>query len=92
MIGTQFRRLIYVFEVQLSNRTIKNIARSNRKWEFQDGGLQTRSMHISPCKYDRKSNGSIPMFSESDYTERLVEILSDVGVICKSKMAAINRK
>ena len=61
--------------------------RPNRKWEFQEGGLQTRSMAISPCKHVRNTiPTAIPLFSKSGNTERLVRILSDV---CKSKMAAI---
>ena len=80
MKGTQFcKSYIYVFEFQLSNRTIKNIARPNRKWEFQDGGLQTGSIHITICKHDRNTiPTAMPMFSESGNTKRLVRILSDI--------------
>ena len=79
MIGTRFERLyIYVFEVQLSKRTIKNIARPNWKWEFHDGGLQTGSTHVSAGRHDRnRISKAIPMFSESGNTKRLVELLSD---------------
>ena len=65
-VENDFRGYINVFEVGLSIRTIKNIVRPNRKWEFQDGGLQTGSMIISPCiHYRNTSPTAIPMFSAS---------------------------
>jgi len=36
-----FNGYIYVFEVQLSNATGKNVAKPYQKWELQYGGLQT---------------------------------------------------
>jgi len=42
-----------VFEVQLSNGTIKNVVRHNQKWKIQDGDLKTGSTHISACIHDR---------------------------------------
>ena len=39
-IETKFRKLYQCFWEHLSNETIGNVVRLNRKWEVQDGGLQ----------------------------------------------------
>jgi len=51
-VYTRNTTAICVFRVHLSTGTIKNVVRSNRKWELKYGGLQTRSTHISACGHD----------------------------------------
>ena len=85
MIGTRFQRPYLCFEVQLSNRIIKNIARPYRKRKFQCGGLQTGSIDISLSEHDRNTLPTIvSMFPESGKMERLVKMLSDVWLYCKN--------
>jgi len=66
MISTKFQRLPLGFRGKVSNGTIGNTVRRNRKSEIQDGGLQSGNTYISTCRHD--SNNiltAIPMFSLS---------------------------
>ena len=50
----------------------------NRKWEIQDGGLQTSNTCKSACKIDSNEIPSaIPMFSEYSYPMEQVKDQTD---------------
>ena len=71
------------------NRTIKNIARPNRKWEIQDSGLQTGCTHISDCRHDRNTlSKAISMFLRSSYLTEQSRTFRVLTGSRKSKMAA----
>jgi len=38
---------MYVFAIQLTYGTIKNVLKPKRKWEIQCGGIQTGSTYIN---------------------------------------------
>ena len=59
--------------------TTSIVVRPNRKYENQNGVLQTGNTYISACEQHRNEIlTAIPMFSESGNTGRQVETLSDV--------------
>ena len=64
----------------------------NQRWRPMTGSRQELTYISARIHNSNESQKAIPMFSESDNTERLVGKLSDVWLYCKSQMAAINRK
>ena len=80
-----------VLGAKLSNGINRNAVRPNRKWEIQDGGLQTGSTCISTCRHDRNTILEaiyISMFLMSSHPKGQLRILYDLTGSGKSKMTA----